>query len=164
MIVSWKQMACASEQRWANERQAYRLTKRYDYKEIRAEKGHIFCYCKICLESKANEDRGVIAHQHHSTMLERCSSGPDPYGQFECKNCEDKKHYAVQASRYPLLVTSSFLNGWREPYLEGQNRYEGDKIHLDEICIPGGKIEHLHHAFMSEYMNSRPEQFQERHP
>ena len=54
------------------------------------------------------------------------------------------------ASRYPILVTSSFLNGWREPYLR-DGMYPGDPIHMDEICIPGGKIEDLNRAYMAEY-------------
>ena len=138
-ISHWKQIACGSEQRWNKERHTFRLTKRSDYMKIRADKGHIYRYCKICSESKANEGSSAIAHQHFSTLMERCCSSPDQYGQFDCKNCEDKKHYAVQASRYPLLVTSSFLNSWREPYQRGPDKYEGNLIHVDEICIPGGK-------------------------
>merc|ERR1712015_395603 len=81
-ITSWMQMANVSEQRWANERQAYKLMKRHDYKEIRQEKGHIYRYCKTCTESKANDDRGVVAHLHYSTLQDRCSSLPDFYRQF----------------------------------------------------------------------------------
>ena len=33
--------------------------------------------------------------------------------------------------------------------------YEGDPIHLDEIAIPGAKIEDLHQAFKAEYSNIR---------
>ena len=78
----------------------------------------------------------------------------DIYGQYECKNCQDKFHYAAQATRYPLLVTSSFLCGWREPFQRDdcpeEERYEGDLIHMDELTIPGAKIEHLHMAFEVE--------------
>ena len=131
--------------------------KRHEYKEIRQERGHIYRYCRTCTESKANDDRGTVAHLHYSTLQDRCASMPDFYGQFHCKNCQDKRHYVVQANRYPLLVTSSFLRGWREPYLgescKEDERYEGDKIHIDELSIPGAKIEHLHLAFKAEYTN-----------
>merc|ERR1712015_310664 len=148
---NWKQMAGFSEQRWANERHAFRLSKRDDYMEMRKQKGHIWRYCKICSESKAHTEPTAVAHQHFSTLMDRCCSKPDAFGMFKCNNCRDITHYAVTANRYPLLVTSSFLNAWRAPYQSGTDQYEGDLIHLDEICIPGGKIEDLHHAFKSEY-------------
>merc|ERR1712015_512298 len=150
---NWKQMACASEQRWVNERHAFRLAKREDYMKMRTERGHIFRYCKTCSESKANEGPNAIAHQHFSTFMDRCCSKPDQFGMFSCVNCKDARHYAVLANRYPLLVTSSFLNAWRVPFQSGSDKYEGDLIHVDEICIPGGRIENLHHAFRSEYAN-----------
>merc|ERR1712015_114870 len=148
---NWKQMAGFSEQRWANERHAFRLSKREDYMEMRKQKGHIWHYCKICSESKAHTEPTAIAHQHFSTLIDRCNVDMDAFGLYKCNNCRDITHYAVQANRYPLLVTSSFLNAWRVPYQSGSDQYEGDLIHLDEICIPGGKIEDLHHAFKSEY-------------
>merc|ERR1712015_354594 len=148
---NWKQMAGFSEQRRANERHAFRLSKREDYMEMRKQKGHIWRYCKICSESKAHTEPTAIAHQHFSTLIDRCNADLDGFGMFECTNCKDNNHYAVQANRYPLLVTSSFLNAWRAPYQSGSDQYEGDLIHPDEICIPGGKIEDLHHAFKSEY-------------
>ena len=74
----------------------------------------------------------------------------DVFRQYKCNHCEDKHPYGKIASRYPLLVTSSFLNGWRDPYLR-EGVYPGDPIHLEELCIPGGKIEDLHRAFLAEY-------------
>merc|ERR1712015_54792 len=148
---NWKQMAGFSEQRRANERHAFRLSKREDYMEMREQKGHIWRYCKICSESKAHTEPTAIAHQHFSTLIDRCNADMDAFGLYKCNNCRDITHYAVTANRYPLLVTSSFLNAWRAPYQSGSDQYEGDLIHLDEICIPGGKIEDLHLAFKSEY-------------
>ena len=30
-------------------------------------------------------------------------------------------------------------------------KYAGDWIHLNEVAIPGARVEDLHHAFMAEY-------------
>ena len=74
----------------------------------------------------------------------------DAYGMMNCKFCVDNIHYVKTARRYPILITLSFLNGWRTPFLRS-GEYDGDDFHVDSISVPGATIETLMLAFTAEY-------------
>merc|ERR1712015_273756 len=145
-VKHWFHGRDGSRQRQRNERSAFHRAKRLDYKEVRNKwKPHLPKYCGICTEAKSNTARIVFEHQHESTLCMRMQQDLDGHGMMRCKHCIDNLHYAKVARRYPILVTSSFLNGWRTP------KYAGDDWHMESISIPGANIENLMMAFSAEY-------------
>lgn len=99
--------------------------------------------------SRVHETQTIIGHTHVSTLVSRCKTTLDTWGQFSCQNCKASPHYIVTADKYYILVTSSCLNRWRG------EEYEGDAMHIEEIGIPGAEILDLLHAVTAEYGNTK---------
>merc|ERR1712015_360210 len=153
-LTHWFKSRDASRQRQRNEPALFYRSKCLEYKELRAQwEEKTLRYCRICTEAEANTARAVYEHRHESTLYMRMNQKLDIHGMMNCTFCLDKKHYVNPAKRYPILITSSFLNGFRSPFLG--SGYAGDESHVDSISIPGATIESLMIAFAAEYGHMR---------
>ena len=127
--------------------------KKPDWKLIRDKNQNYPRYSSICSEatSVAEPKPRVIYHTHNSSLQYRITAPNDTWGNYPCITCKATPHSCKTGLRYPLLMTSSILNGWQGKRYE--NEYIGDDIHLECVGIPGGTVKSLHHAFCCEYSN-----------
>jgi len=88
-------------------------------------------------------------HVHHTSRGQRHSLPTDGYGQYPCITCKVSPHPVKAGERYAIYLSSSTLANWQGR--RSKNGYTGDDIHLDYLCIPGGTIKTLRHAFAAEY-------------
>ena len=148
------QMRAKSLRRLQIEEQRYLFNKDEDYRQFRRQNEETPRYCKICSESLSyvHDTLTVVTHSHVSSLKRRIDANTDRWGQYECDSCSTRYHTALCGTRYPILATSSTMNQWQGNLDEDRSR--GNKFHIENIGIPGGKVEDIHHAFMAEYNNS----------
>ena len=98
--------------------------------------------CRIC----STTDRPVF-HRHFSSKFGRFLIGANKPGakSYNCPSCK-KVHGPNYQHRIKLVLSTSTLHMWFAEEL-----YKGDPAHRDYVTIPGGKIVHLHEAFLAEY-------------
>ena len=154
---------------WENEQKLHKedsLNRRYnehrrlfgnkhpDYRRFHDRNSYIHNYCSICSEtvSDVRPRMSVVRHRHFSSMVYRIEAPTDVHGNYPCFHCKITPHSCRIGERYPVLLTSSTLHHWQGD--RAVNRYEGNPLHMDEISIPGGKIEDLRHALLAEFKNS----------
>ena len=94
----------------------------------------------------------TVCHTHNSSKNYRISALANIWGNYHCFTCKNTPHLHKIGTRYPFLVSSSILNNWQG--LRIMNGYQGDKIHVDYITIPGATVKELEHPFLAEYSNS----------
>ena len=132
-----------------------------NYKAIRAKyqnRASHRPYCHICSEIHLTRERDrsryVKYHNHYSTKKIRMEATLDHYGQYVCTECDSSVHHFVTGVRYPVLASSSILNGWtgrRSPLILEQ--YRGLPFHIEMVTIPGARISDLKQAVWAEYSN-----------
>ena len=117
------------------------FAKLYDSKE----NGRPFC--KTC--SEFGIEPSPTWHRHYSSKILRMESELDNWGRYSCSQCCNSPHYAITGARTRVLLTSSTLDDYwgKKIHLN----YEGDSLHIDCICIPGGRISDLTKAFQAEF-------------
>lgn len=93
----------------------------------------------------------TVCHTHNSSKNYRISALANIWGNYHCFTCKNTPHLHKIGTRYPFLVSSSILNNWQG--LRIMNGYQGDKIHVDYITIPGATVKELEHPFLAEYSN-----------
>ena len=151
-----EQMKEISKNRQIQEYLAYKNARAVGWEKLRMQfdlsRYNNKQYCRICSESvsKVYPYTRPVYHVHSSSMNRRVYDELDYWGSYECDSCIIPRHSCKIGQRYPLLLTSSTLHGWR-----GSNKdlYPGDDFHLDTISIPGASLLTLHHAWESEYKN-----------
>ena len=148
------QMRIRSLNRLRAEEQRYIDNKHQDYELFRQEHGEAARYCEICSEviSYVHDEMTMITHNHYSSLKSRLNRTTDRWGQVSCNSCKEEKHSVYTGIRYPVLMTSSILNGWQGDMMAGRDR--GNRFHIENVGIPGAKVQDLHHAFIAEYSNS----------
>ena len=129
--------------------------KRSDHMKIRESNQHINRYCETCSEFTPGGDikikPKIYTHLHNSSKNYRIQAPSDVWGNYTCFTCSHTPHSCKIGVRYPVIVSSSILNGWQG--MRSFNSYQGDPIHIDYITIPGATVKDLHHAFLAEYGN-----------
>ena len=148
------QMRARSLTRLQREERRYSDNKHHDFEIFRQEHGEVPRYCNTCSEavSYVHDEPTIITHNHQSSLKDRLNQTTDRWGQISCSSCKEESHSVYTGVRYPLLVTSSILNGW-QGNME-MSRERGYNFHIETIGIPGAKVQDLHHAFVAEYANS----------
>ena len=165
--ATWFSSSCDWEQRLhelAMTERSKEITAIYDlkadnYRAIRARyqnRASKKPYCDICSEiyliNEDNRHRFIKFHNHFSTKINRLEASYDHYGQYVCTECASSVHHFVSGIRYPILASSSILNGWtgrRSPDILEQ--YRGLPFHIEMVTIPGAKIEDIKQAVYAEY-------------
>ena len=150
-----KQLREEAVARQYNEYNSFYGSKHPQYSEFRHYYGFERNLCTICSEftSRQRRELAPIYHSHHSSLSYRIHARFDRWGHYFCPTCEGGFHSIKSGNRYPLLLTSSTMSCWRgRPDVNG---YQGDPLHMDEICIPGATIRELKHAFQAEYSGIR---------
>ena len=113
-------------------------------------------YCCLCSETMTEVYPQIkpMYHKHLSSKLCRIEMPHDKYGQYLCTTCKITPHYYKAGARVALYISSSTMCNWQADFrLKGV--YPGDPLHIDSLCIPGGSIKTLLHAFSAEYQRSR---------
>ena len=146
-----QQMKESSLARQLNEYNSFYGNKHPQYLDFRDYYGYERNLCTICSEHTSRQRRELapIYHAHHSTLSYRIHARLDRWAQFFCPTCAGGFHCIKTGVRYPLLISSSTLSSWRGRL--DLNGYEGDRLHMDEIMIPGSRVRNLMHAFQAEY-------------
>ena len=108
--------------------------------------------CTICsYRQPINRPSRAVHHHHFSTQFYRSLVGPawlDP-SQYICPTCKVTHPNTPKDSRLKILVSSSILHQYWLP--RGGNLYEGDQIHVDQVTIPGARVDNLHLAWRYNY-------------
>ena len=110
-------------------------------------------YCSTCSEIELVEEstrKTIIKyHSHTSSLQYRTSMRLDRNGEYFCTTCEISPHAYKTGDRCPILLTSSTLASWQGR--EGRHLYPGDRLHVDQLCLPGAKIDDARQALFAEY-------------
>ena len=147
------QMRIFSLGRRTQEKRLFLANKAANYQEFRDQHDHLRRYCRTCSETTSmvrTELDVPVLHSHHSSLAYRLNAQTvDRWGNYHCITCEEGWHSYLAGYRYPVLATSSTLNGWQGR--RDLNGYRGDSLHLDVVAIPGGWVQDVHHAVIAEY-------------
>ena len=130
-----------------SERDAYEATRARPFYDLHNSRRGRRSFCTVCSEYKV--DPKPIWHRHESSKMHRLSATADPYGRYECHQCEIRDHYFIPGGRTSLIITSSTLNDFWGT--KSGVPYVGDSLHLDQISVPGGRLLDLRRAFLAEY-------------
>ena len=131
-------------------------SKRSDQMKIRESNQHIYRYCETCSECTPGGDINIkpkiYTHLHNSSKNYRIQAPSDVWGNYACVTCTSTPHSCKIGVRYPVIVSSSILNGWQG--MRSFNSDQGDPIHNDYItwsycerftpCFPSPTW-HVHH-------------------
>ena len=151
------QMRVSSLKRRRYEAYNFVNRKHPQYEEFREYHCSETNYCSICSEyvSSRRPEMSVVSHIHYSSMSFRRESNhqQSTWAEFFCPTCKIGFHSYKTGVRYPVLITSSTLANWQG--LRSRNGYPGDEIHVDQISVPGARIENLEIAFLAEYSSQR---------
>ena len=113
-------------------------------------------FCEMCSEvdlaDESNRRWHIKYHTHHSSLQYRTSMELDEKGEYFCTTCAITPHGYKTGDRSPVLLSSSTLACWRGR--QDRHLYPGDKLHVDELSIPGAKIADLRQALYAEYSQS----------
>jgi hypothetical protein len=145
-----RQLARISLDRQLNERNSFIEMKGTEYREFRnRHQGHR--YWETCSEACTSTRNYMLPvfHKHGSSKMYRAMAPTDDWGAFLCLSCEISPHRVKVGIRTPILISSSTLHDWQGRRYE--NNYTGDKLHMDTLTIPGGRINALQHALQAEY-------------
>ena len=145
-------MGAVNRQRY--ELKIFMSSKAHNYDAFRQRFEHDFMYCSICSEYNRGGRHPMVPvfHKHFSSIQQRIKASFDKNGDYHCTTCKTSVHSLRSGFRYPLLLTSSTLANWQG--MRAKNGYPGDKIHIDCIAIPGGRLRNLDIAFRAELGSS----------
>jgi len=136
--------------RQRQEKQDYYNAKEPAYKDFRWMHGNCPGYCSICSEIKGtNGCMNLVHHNHQSSHLDRITADTDIFGQYYCVGCKCL-HPVKTGTRYPVIMSSSTLNGWRGM----SSSYTGDPFHIDWDTCSGAKIRTMLHSFRAQFQHS----------
>ena len=73
-------------------------------------------------------------------------------GKIACKACNVPHHYPREQLRLPIIFTALAMCNWHGNF-KTNGTYEGNKVHVDVIAIPGATINELIEAYRVELAN-----------
>ena len=114
--------------------------------------------CKICSHNQLGEkEKRSVYHRHFSSKLSRelGADQDDSAREYFCPTCK-RCHPSITQPRLKICLSSSILHEFWQPR-DDTVVYDGDKLHIDYLTIPGAHIMDLVEAWKIEYFQeTRP--------